>query len=269
MCSNCRAFITTKDRVCPYCDQPVGPRAIDRRNPSPIAGIIPHAHFNTLVILLINFGFYLATSLYSMNAGRGGAMNIDTRTLIDFGACFAPLIAAGQWWRLVTAGFLHGGLFHILMNSWVLFDLGAVTEEFFGQSRMYAIYLFSTITGFYASAWWHPMVPSIGASAALFGLIGAMIAFGIRERGEAGRKIRGFYVRWLIYGLVFSLLGFIDMAAHVGGLIGGFCLAYIAGTPRWEGAWQEKLWRGVAWVSVALTGVCFLEMYLWFTHFAQ
>src|SRR5215813_10822042 len=152
MCPHCRAFITTKDRVCPYCNESVGQRAVDRRNPSPIlGGLIPHAGFCTVIILVINFGLYLATTVYSMKSGNGSLMDIDGQTLFQFGAKYPAAIAAGQWWRLVTAGFLHGGILHIAMNSWVLFDLGAAVEEIYGASRMLTIYFLSDVVGFYLS----------------------------------------------------------------------------------------------------------------------
>src|SRR6266567_6558131 len=167
MCPHCRAFITTNDRTCPYCNEPVAPVA-SRRSSGPIlGGFIPQARFNTIIILLINFGLYVASSILSMKAGLGNAMNLDGQTLVYLGAMYTPLIHAGQWWRLVTAGFLHGGLMHILMNSWALFDLGAIVEEMYGSSRMLVIYFVSNITGFYLSSLWKPG-PSCGASAALF-----------------------------------------------------------------------------------------------------
>ena len=272
MCPHCRAFITNKDRTCPYCNEPVGARAIDRRNPSAIlGGIIPHARFNTVVILVINFGLFLATVLYSMGAGNGEAFwNIDVGTLVAFGAKYNAGLAAGQWWRLVTAGFLHGGLLHILMNSWVLFDLGAQVEEIYGAGRMLVIYFVSTVFGFYASAVWSP-APSVGASAALMGLIGAMIALGVRHKSPVGSSIRATYIRWAIYIILFGLLPglHVDNAAHIGGLAAGFGIAYLAGLPRLEGSWTERLWRGAAWVCILLTAVSFLKMYLWFAHVAQ
>ena len=269
MCPQCRAFITSKDKICPYCNEPVGPRAVDRRNPADIlGGFIPHAHFTTVLILVINLGMYVATSLYSLNAGRGGPMGIDTITLIDFGAKFNPYLAEGQWWRLVTAGFLHGGLFHIFMNSWVLFDLGAQVDEVYGTSRMLVIYFLANTFGFYVSATFSS-APSVGASAALFGLIGAMIALGVRHRNPLGAAVRGMYTRWAIYGLLFSFLPGIDIYAHIGGLVAGFGVAYVAGQPRWEGSMPEKVWRGASWFCIFLTLVCFLKMYMWFTHSAQ
>jgi rhomboid protease GluP len=264
MCPHCRAFITTDDRVCPYCDTPVGPRAVDRRGATEqlIGGFIPHARFTTTILLLINFGLYIATAVYSMNHTRGGGfMDIDGQTLAIFGASLPRGNPFWAWWRLITAGFLHGGLIHILMNSWVLFDLGAQVEDTYGTARFLAIYILSTIGGFWLSGYTGHL--SVGASAAIFGLIGAMIAVGVREKSSYGSSVRGMYVRWAVYGLAFSFLpGLnIDLAAHLGGLATGFLVGYIAGTPRVRGEW---LWTGVAAVCVALTAFAFVNMYLLF-----
>jgi rhomboid protease GluP len=261
MCPHCRAFITTDDRVCPYCNTPVGPKAVERRNPGEImGGLIPHARFTTTLILLINTGLYIATALYAMKAGRGNFMDLDSETLWRFGAMYPPSIRAGQWWRLITAGFLHGGIIHILMNSWVLFDLGAQTEEFFGASRMIIIYFAATVGGFWASSYFAPL--SVGASAGLFGLIGAMIAFGMREGSAYGSALRGFYIRWALYGLVLGfIIPHIDMAAHIGGLAAGFAVGFLAGPPRLVGN-TEKIWRVVAAVCVAITALAFARMFI-------
>jgi rhomboid protease GluP len=260
MCPNCRAFITTSDKVCPYCEVKVGPPAIERRSPADVlGGLIPHARFTTVVILLINTGFYIAMALHAMSSGGGGSVtDFDLRTLVDFGAKYGPAIRAGEWWRLLTAGFLHGGLLHILMNSWVLFDLGTQTEENFGTSRYLVVYFVSTITGFYASLLWSPGGVSIGASAGIFGLIGAMIALGVRDRSAYGTAVRSVYTRWAVYGLLMGLLPFfaVDNAAHIGGLAGGFIVAYLAGTPRFTSP-MERFWQVAAIVAVALTAVSF------------
>jgi rhomboid protease GluP len=206
-----------------------------------------------------------------MNAGRGDLLNLDGLTLVNFGAMFSPLIwQQGEWWRLVTAGFLHGGVLHILMNSWVLFDLGAQVEEVYGASRMLVIYFVSGVTGFFASFLMFRPGPSMGASAALCGLIGAMIALGLRDRTGYGAAIRGAYIRWAAYMLVISvIIPQIDLAAHVGGLAGGFVIAYLAGEPRHEGSMTEKLWRVSCFCCILATAASFLKMYLWFSHYAQ
>lgn len=266
MCPHCRAFITTDDRVCPYCDARLESRRVERSSSGPIlGGLIPQAHFTTVMILTINVGLYLVMAVYSMRAGNENAwMDMDGRTLLQFGAKLREAIALGQWWRLVTAGFLHVNLLHILMNSWVLFDLGAQVEEFFGTARFIVFYFVATVAGFYASAVFLPGL-SAGASAGLFGLIGAMIALGIRDRYGVGGMMRGLYIRWAIYATIIGLLLGADTAAHIGGGIAGFIIAYIAGTPNAFGGWREKFWRIAAGICLALTVLSFIEMFRWLT----
>jgi membrane associated rhomboid family serine protease len=155
------------------------------------------------------------------------------------------------------------------MNMWVLFDLGAQVEEVFGGPRMLVIYLVSNVAGFYVSTLWNPQVISIGASAALFGLVGAMVAVGVRYRTAMAGAVRSVYVRYVVYLLLFSLLPGIDMAAHIGGLASGFAVGYLAGTPHYEGLSLERFWRGAAVVSVLVTVYCFLKWYLWFSRAVQ
>ena len=268
MCPHCRAFITSKDHVCPYCGEKVGARAIDRRSPvDALGGLIPHARFATTMILLINVGLYLAMVVHSMGLGNSGAfMDLDLQTLYQFGGKFRRNILGGEWWRLVTAGFLHGGLLHIGMNCYVLFDLGAQVDEIYGTSRFVTFYILSTIGGFAASTYWSA-APSVGASAGLFGLIGVMIALGVNSQTSVGAAIRGMYIRWAIYGLLFGLLPYfrVDNAAHIGGLVTGFVTAYFAGTPRITTSLPEQGWRLAAWGCALLTAYCFVRMYLSFS----
>jgi len=267
MCPHCRAFISTRDRICPYCENEVGPRAVDRRAPAAaLGGWIPHARFTTTILLLLNFGLYAATIAAGARAGNPDPWTIDGRTLFDFGAKYRDAILLGQWWRLVTAGFLHGGLLHILMNSWALFDLGAVVEETYGAARLIVIYFAATVTGFFASTFWSAGL-SVGASAGIFGLIGAMIALSAQHRSPLGAAARSLYIRWAIYGLILGLLpGLrVDNAAHIGGLVAGFGGGYLAGLPL-PAVWSRRLWLAAAWGAVALTAVSFLQMYLWLTR---
>lgn len=264
MCPNCRAFVSSRERVCPYCEAELGPRAVDRREP--VLERLPFMRSTTAIILLINFGLYVALTLASLRAGNPDAWNIDGRTLFDFGAKYRDAILLGQWWRLVTAGFLHGGLLHILMNSWVLFDLGSTVEQTYGTARLIVIYFLATVGGFFLSTWWSPAL-SVGASAGIFGLIGAMIALGLRYRTPLGSAIRGFYMRWAIYGLILGLLpGLrIDNAAHIGGLLVGMGAGYLAGVPE-PGARRERLWRLAATLAALITALSFLQMYAWLTR---
>ena len=168
-----------------------------------------------------------------------------------------------QWWRLITAGFLHGGWLHILMNSWVLYDLGAQTEQIYSTPRFLVIYFVGTVGGFYLSLVQSPGILSIGASAGIMGLIGAMIAFGVANRSSMGREIRNFYLRWVAYILVLGFMGFgnTDNWAHIGGLAAGFAVGYVAGTPVHASRTQELLWRVLAGICVGLTVVSFFLVY--------
>jgi rhomboid protease GluP len=151
------------------------------------------------------------------------------------------------------------------MNSWALFQLGAQTEELFGTARYLAIYFVSTIGGFYLSFRMNPGL-SIGSSAGIAGLIGAMIAFGVINRSTVGRMIRNFYLQSVVYMLAIGLMpGFrIDNWAHIGGLTAGFALAYVAGTPVHSTRPREAMWRVLAAGCVLTTALCFLMVYLHF-----
>jgi rhomboid protease GluP len=269
MCPNCRAFITTSDTVCPYCGEKTGPRAVDlQRRAEILGGLIPHAHFTTILILVINFGFFLAT----LKAGGGFFQDVSIQALDEFGAKWGPAIFQGhQWWRLVTAGFLHGGWLHILMNSWVLYDLGAQVEQVYGTPRFLVVYFTGTVGGFYLSALANPRVPSIGASAGIMGLIGAMIAYGVMNQSSTGRAIRAFYTRWVVYILVLGFIpGFsVDNWAHIGGLAAGFALGYLAGTPLRSNAAREGLWRALGAICVLLTLASFFMIYVNFPASGQ
>jgi rhomboid protease GluP len=237
-----------------------------RERHADIAGVIPRERFTTIVIMLINSGLYAAMTLYSLNtAGPEAIADFTGRTLVVFGAKHPLLIEHGQWWRYVTAGFLHAGLLHFAMNSWVLFDLGREVESFFGTARFLVIYFVSSVAGFVLSNWWSASI-SVGASAAIFGLIGAMIALGTRTSTSMGSMMRAHYGRWAVYGLLMSVLPFfaIDLAAHLGGLIGGFAIGFIAGEPKLAEGAVNKLWRFAAACCVLATAACFALVFLQF-----
>jgi rhomboid protease GluP len=252
MCPHCRAFVEPSEKVCPYCEGPLGATARQRaRGDEPVAGLIPATHFTTFIILALNFGIFVAMLVLSSKLGGGNVLDIRTDVADVFGAKNRlAILVYGQWWRLITAGFLHAGIFHILMNSWVLYDLGAQVEQIYGTARFLAIYLISSVGGFFASLWWSPAL-SLGASAALCGLIGAMMAYGKRS-GQS--FVLSFYMRWVIIIAVMGLIpGFnIDNAAHFGGLAVGFAIAYVAAPLRPNPA-QDAVWKAIATVAVLTT----------------
>ncbi len=264
MCPNCRAFVSSADRVCPYCETQLGPKAAERRRPTysgTVAGLIPHARFTTSMILLVNFAMYLASMLFATRM-TGQSFDVPGRVLYDLGAKFGPAIQLGEYWRLITAGALHGGILHLLLNSWALYDLGSQVEEIYGSARLIVFYVISTITGFFLSTLWSPTL-SVGSSAGIFGLIGVMIALGVSHRTALGDHIKALYTRWAIYGLLFGLLPMfhIDNAAHIGGLAGGFGLAFLAGLPSPWNESRETLWRWGSYLALVLVIASFALMF--------
>ena len=258
MCPNCRAFITTSDRVCPYCNVQLGPRAVDLRPSEFAASFIPQANLTSVIILLINVAFYLAEVAASYKLTK--STQVSGQVAILFGAKYAPLIHAGQSWRLITAGFLHGGFVHILMNSWSLFILVREVEQFYGTSRLIVAYVFSTFTGFLCSLYWSPGSLSLGASAACFGMIGIMLAMGLRNRADPlAQAVRAHYGQWFVIGIVLSLVPGIDIAAHIGGFVGGFVIGWLGGMPGLPGTSRETLWRVLAGVAIAITAYAWLQ----------
>ncbi len=264
MCPNCRAFITVKDRICPYCGVQLGPRAIDMRASQFAASFVPGANLTSIILLTINVAFFLAEVIVNYQFTRGSlASGLSTQVLVLFGAKYGPFISAGQWWRLITAGFLHGGFIHIAMNSWALFILVTEAEQFYGTSRVIVAYIFSTFTGFLLSMLWAPRTPSIGASAACFGLFGIMLAMGLRQRADPlAQAVRAHYGQWLVLGLVMSILPGIDMAAHIGGFAGGFFVGIVAGLPGLPNTPRELFWKVLAGLAVAITVYAFWQDFL-------
>lgn len=248
MCPNCRAFITIDDRICPYCQVQLGPRAVDMRPSGFASGFIPHANQSSIIVLAINVLFYIAQTFWPHD--------VLTYTGIEFG----PAVFAGQWWRLITAGFLHGGLLHIAMNSYSLWILVTETEYFYGTSRMVVAYVVSTITGFLLAAVATPHSQVLGASCAAFGLIGVMLAMGLRNRTEPlSQAVRSQYGTWLVYGIVMSLWGRVSLAGHLGGVIGGLAVGFIAGLPGIPGSQREAFWKYAAIGCVALVALAWFE----------
>ncbi|MBI1357834.1 MAG: rhomboid family intramembrane serine protease [Acidobacteria bacterium] len=245
MCPNCRAFVDPKEKICPYCDNPLGETYAKRaaRQGGGFGGIIPDTHVTTFIILFVNLAMFVAMLLLSQKLGMASLFSIDGRVAELFGAKVRyNILVEHQWWRLATAGFLHAGLFHFGMNSWVLFDLGAAAEYTYGTSRYLVIYFVSNVFGFWASLFWTP-AQSLGASAALCGLIGALMA-GAKRTGQS--MAWSFYMRWMIIIVVLGLIvPYIDQAAHLGGFVAGYAVGWIASSPRVNRN-IESLWKAAA-----------------------
>jgi membrane associated rhomboid family serine protease len=164
----------------------------------------------------------------------------DIGTLVAFGAKTNELLRQGEWFRLITPIFLHGGLLHLASNSWALWTVGPLVEKLYGPARFSLLYLFAGVGGvlgsYLGSGSRPPFVPSVGASGAIFGLFGTLLVFGYKYRQELPahfqRSIRSGILPVIVLNLFlgFSIL-YIDNAAHLGGLATGALLAAIL--PYW------------------------------------
>jgi len=178
----------------------------------------------TQVILGANVMVFIAMVIAS-----GPSMDFTGQVMVHFGANFGRYTLSGQWWRLLTYMFLHGGLFHIAMNMWCLWNLGTLCESLYGRWTYAAVYLITGVAGGLASVGWNPGVLSVGASGALFGLTGALIAsFYLGEFSLSGINVKGTLSSLLFFAGFSLFMGRmvpgIDNACHVGGLVSGLIL---------------------------------------------
>jgi membrane associated rhomboid family serine protease len=157
--------------------------------------------------------------------GSGAPINGVGGTIYQRGALFGPLVADGEWWRIVTAGFLHAGIIHIAFNMYFLYFLGQILEPMIGKLRFGLIYAVSLLGGSFAVMVYSPNSPTVGASGAVFGLMGAAI-LAMRARGIDPMQ-SGLGVTLLLnLGITFLIPG-ISKAGHVGGLIAGGIVGYL------------------------------------------
>jgi rhomboid protease GluP len=175
----------------------------------------------------------LCVLVYLWMLSQGGSTN--TAVLIHSGAKYTPLILQGQWWRLLTAGFVHIGIQHLVINMITLYFLGMYVEQIFGHWKMLAIYLISIVTGNLLSMLFQPIQGvSAGASTGLFGLFGSFIMLGIvyRQNPLIRQMARQFLIL-VIFNIGADLfIPGVDLAGHLGGLIGGFLAAGAFGSTK-------------------------------------
>jgi membrane associated rhomboid family serine protease len=144
--------------------------------------------------------------------------------LVKSFALFAPLVTSGEWWRLITAGFLHGSIIHLLFNVYILWVIGSQLESIVGNIKFIIIYFVSLLGGSVASYLFSPFGSySIGASGAIFGLMGAMLVVG-RKRNLDISQITTLVAINVVIGFVLSG---IDWRAHLGGLAAGAFITWV------------------------------------------
>jgi len=148
-------------------------------------------------------------------------------SLVAHGALYAPLVRQGQWWRIFSGAFEHAGLWHIALNMFALYQLGTFVETVLGSRRMLIVYVISLVGGGLAVVVFSSNDVTVGASGAIFGLFGALLAIGVRL-GKRGRGLIGQTLPILVINLVFTFaVPFISKSGHLGGLVAGFCAGLV------------------------------------------
>ena len=217
-------------KICQWCRQHEAARRGDdvpfqRVEPTPWT----RRQSSSMAVTQAIFGINVAVFLAMMFSGVSMLDNPSGQDLVRWGANFGPLTVSGQWWRLLTCVFIHGGLLHIGFNMWCLWDLGRLAESVYGHLTFAAVYLICGLAASVGSVIWNPVVLSVGASGAIFGIAGALIAsFYLGEfslpRAALSGTLRSVVV-FVGYNLFFgAIIARTDNAAHVGGLLMGLLL---------------------------------------------
>lgn len=213
-----------------HCDEPCKPlmeclEIMDEKNSSldnnySFKNIVKESPV-TITLISINIIVFIITAIMS-----GSIMDINTMVLVECGAKVNYLINQGQIWRLITCAFLHGGLIHIALNMYSLFIVGTVVEKIYGWKKYLGIYFFSSITSSLLGYLLGPEMISIGASGAIFGVLGAFLWFAIKEKENLQKGVLGNIVAVIVLNLFIGLTSSnIDNLGHIGGFIGGLILS--------------------------------------------
>jgi rhomboid protease GluP len=261
-----------RPRLCPTCGKLVGATATkchecgsDLRFSLSAASrslsqMLPTESPITYVFLTLNMLLFAVCLMATVQQGGGISFfgGIRGDILVRMGASYLPAILFdGEVWRLVMAMFLHGSLMHILFNSWILMDIGPKVEEVYGSARFLFLYVATGVAGFVASAMWglylrEPRL-SVGASGALLGLIGLMLAMTRRRGGAQMQMIRGQLIRWLIYIAILGLLiPRVDNAAHAGGLAAGYLLGRIVADRQPQSPGERRWAQRMGWLAAVI-----------------
>jgi membrane associated rhomboid family serine protease len=179
----------------------------------------------TPVVTYIIIGVCVALQLGQMASGAGVSGGLGASTLFQKYSLYGPAVANGEVYRLLTSGFLHAGLFHLLVNMYSLWILGTLLESTVGRIQYLLIYFVSLLAGSFGALLVTPHAPTVGASGAIFGLMGAGVIV-LRHRGIS--PLQSGLPLWIGINLVFSFaVPGISVGGHIGGLIGGALAALV------------------------------------------
>jgi rhomboid protease GluP len=181
-------------------------------------------YFITPLIIDINILVFILMVLSGVSA-----LEPDTASLIAWGADYTPYTRGGQWWRLLTSTFVHIGIIHLAFNMYAFLYIGLLLEPLLGRWKFSIAYFVTGMAASAVSLYWHALEVGAGASGAIFGMYGVFLAMLTtnlihKEKRTPLLKSIGLFV---MYNLAFGVLGTIDNAAHIGGLVCGILIGYI------------------------------------------
>jgi membrane associated rhomboid family serine protease len=207
------------------------------------ASLSAQGPFVTFVLIGINVGVFM------LQLVMGSGIGVDQGWIYENGVLFGPLVAEGEWWRLVTSAFLHGNILHLGMNMLVLWLIGPPLEDYLGHSRYALLYLVSGLAGAAGALVWSPLSPVVGASGAIWGIMGAALILEWRKIYVFGGQAMGL----VVFNLVFTfLIPGISIGGHIGGLVGGGLVALAFMYLRRRPALAMVAVAGVGALSVAV-----------------
>jgi membrane associated rhomboid family serine protease len=243
-CSNCGRPIcpecmtsTPVGMRCPECARQTTKVRVGQGAFSPSVGKMPA----TIALIGIN----VIVFLIELAGGGAGSLNGGGTVIHDAGLR-GPEVAGGDWWRVITGGFLHAGFLHLLLNMYVLYIAGSILEPGIGTPRFLGIYFVSLIAGSLGALIVDPNSLTVGASGAIFGLMAAVI---VVARGRGVEQLATQFGFFVVLNLVltFSISG-ISVGGHVGGLIGGMVAALLV-------IFVEKRMSGRPGFTLELAGI--------------
>ena len=205
----------------------------------------------TTILVVVNILIYVLSILFG-----------QYKEIVNSFCVYGPLIRLGEYYRLITGIFLHGNLIHLLFNCYALWIIGSQIESFMGKWKYLIIYLFSGLMGSLFSITFSNYA-SIGASGAIFGLLGSMLYFGYHYRVYLGNVIRSQIIPLIILNLVFGfILTGVDNFAHIGGLLGGVLITVALGV-KYKSTSFEKM---NGWIVTLILTVFMIYMGIILPH---
>lgn len=188
--------------------------------------------------------------------GMSAILNPPPALLAHWGGQYWPwVLKHGEWWRCITYAFTHGGLIHLGFNMVVLYQVGPLLEAEIGWQRLLTVYLFTTVVATVAGLFWHPGTVVVGASGAIFGLIGFSVSFYHRIGGALGIQRRNFMFQWAVMAFIFGFMVGADNAAHLGGALSGALLGWFMPIGFRAQRNTDRLFKGLAYLGIAMTAV--------------